>query len=116
VLRLSLPALEFSPLVQYWYDRAHAYRALLRVKTKEDTHTDVSRVIWMAHRKGIPNPCTLMAEQCRDGLAACKLRHRSLGTLVPGLCQQFLGECSVAAQRRGDSARENAIKERMMIE
>ncbi len=114
--KIARPALEFSPPVQYWYDRAHAYKALLRIKSGEHPHTDISRVIRMAHREGIPHPRTITAEQCWDGLAACKLRQAGLQKLAPGLRQQFVGEQLISAQQRGDTAREKAIKECMQIE
>lgn len=71
--KILKPALDYSPPVQFWYDRAHAYKVLLRIKSGEGRRIDISRAIRMAHRKKIPNPRTLTAEQCRDGLAACKL-------------------------------------------
>ncbi len=97
-------ALEFSPPVQYWYDRAHAYKVLLCIKSGEHRHIDVSRAVRMAHRKGIPHPRTLTAEKCRDGLAACKLRQAGLRKLAPGLRQQFVSKQLIRAQQRGDAA------------
>ena len=114
--KIARPALEFSPPVQYWYDRAHAYKALIRLKTNQGKYTDASRVVRMAHRKGILNPRTITVEQCRDGLAACKLRQNGLRKIAGGLRQQFTEQQLFAAQNRGDSAREKAIKERMMLE
>ncbi len=114
--KIARPALEFSPPVQYWYDRAHAYKVLLRILSGEHQHIDVSRAIRMAHRKGIKHPRSLTAEQCRDGLAACKLRQAGLRKLAPGLRQQFIGEQLSKAQQRGDAARERAIKARMQLE
>ena len=70
----------------------------------------------MALRKKIPNPRTLTAEQCRDGLAACKLRQAHLRRIAPGLRQQFTWECLQSAQQAGNTDREKAIKERMQIE
>ena len=70
----------------------------------------------MAHRKKIPHPRTLTVEQCRDGLAACKLRQTHLRKIAPGLRSQFVGECLQAAILLGDTARERAIRERMQIE
>ncbi len=114
--KIARPALEFSPPVQYWYDRAHAYKALIRLKTNQGKYTDASRVVRMAHRKGILNPRTITVEQCRDGLAACKLRQNGLRKIAGGLRQQFTEQQLFAAKNRGDSAREKAIKERMMLE
>lgn len=114
--KLLKPALEFSPPIQFWYDRAHAYKALIHFKTGKGKRMDLSRVIRLAHRKKIPNPCTLTVEQCRDGLAACKLRQAHLRRIAPSLRQQFTWECLMAAEKSGNAERERAIKERMQIE
>ena len=114
--KIARPALEFSPPVQYWYDRAHAYKALIRLKSNQAKYIDASRVMRMAHRKGIKNPRTITIEQCKDGLAACKLRQNGLRQIAGGLRQQFTEQQLIAAQRHGDVAREKAIKERMMHE
>ena len=109
--KIAHPAMEFSPPVQYWYDRAHAYKVLLRIKSGDHPHIDVSHAIQMAHRKGIPHPCDLTAEQCHDGLAACKLRQNALRKLAPGLRQQFLEEKLSKAIQHGHTTRERAIRE-----
>lgn len=114
--KILKPALDYSPPIQFWYDRAHAYKVLLRIKTGEGRRVDVSRAIRMAHRKKIPNPRTLTAEQCRDGLAACKLRQATLRRLAPSLRTQFIGERLASAIAAGDTQREQAIRTRMQLE
>lgn len=69
----------------------------------------------MALRKRIPNLCTVTVEQCRNGLAACKLRQTHLRKIASGLRSQFVGERLQAAIIAGDTARERAIRERMEI-
>lgn len=115
--KIMKPDLEFSPPIQYWYDRAHAYQRLIAIKTEQaKSHTDVSRAIRFALRKNIRNPRQLLSEQCRDGLAACKLRQKELKRTSQSLRKQFMGEHILAAWSTGNTERERAIISRMRSE
>ena len=45
--------MEFSPPIQYWYDRIHAYPKLISIKKDKGKYVDVSRAVRSARRKGI---------------------------------------------------------------
>jgi hypothetical protein len=102
--KILKPALEFSPTVQFWYDRAHAYILLIKIKSgKAKTHTDISRAIRFAARKNIPDPRSLTLEQCKDGLTACKLRQKELRRMSTSLRRQFAQSIISDATAAGDT-------------
>ena len=115
--KLLKPALEFSPTVQFWYDRAHAYIMLIKIKSGiARKHTDISRAMRFAARKKIPNPRLLTLEQCQDGLTACKLRQKELRRTSTSLRRQFTQSIVSNATASGDTARAKAMRERMQRE
>ena len=105
--KILKPALEFSPTTQYWYDRAHAYQLLIRIKNgKLKKYTDVSRAIWFAARKQIPDPRHLTLQQCEDGLLACRQRQKELKNVSASLRRKFQSTSSANANLRSDTIRE----------
>ena len=115
--KLLKPALEFSPTVQYWYDRAHAYIQLIKIKSgTAQKHADVSRAMRFAIRKDIPNPRALTLDQCKDGLKLCRIRQKELRRVSTSLRRQFGHRLVDHAHASGDMEREKAIKERMQRE
>ena len=115
--KILKPALEFSPTVQYWYDRAHAYILLIRIKSgKARRYTDVSRAIRFAARKNIQEPRSLTLEQCMDGLTACRIRQKELRRVSTSLRRRFGQQLIHSAQVSSNKARERAVKERMQRE
>lgn len=115
--KLYTPSLEFSPTIQYWYDRAHAYQQLIKIKEgKAKKYTDISRAIKFAAKKNIPNPRTLTLQQCIIGLAACKLHQKDLRKSSSSLRRQFQLSSSSNALAAGDTDRGSAIRERMRRE
>ena len=115
--KILKPALEFSPTVQYWYDRAHAYIRLIKIKSGEArTHTDISRAMRFAARKNINDPRNLTLEQCQDGLTACRIRQKELRRSSTSLRRQFTQGIVSSATASGDVNRARAVKERMQRE
>ena len=104
-------ALEFSPPVQYWWNRAQAYKRL--IAHKEGRHVDLSRAVRRAGRHNIDNPRELSLEQCHDGLKYCKARQRTLRKSAKGLRKVHLRDRYLAAQSSGRTDKARAIKQRM---
>ena len=115
--KILKPALEFSPTVQFWYDRAHAYILLIKIKSGvARKYTDISRAMRFAARKKITNPRSLTLEQCQDGLTACKIRQKELRRTSTSLRRQFTQSIVSRATASGDVNRARVMKERMQRE
>ena len=115
--KILKPSLEFSPTVQFWYDRAHAYILLIKIKSGEARkYTDVSRAMRFAACKKITDPRSLTLEQCQDGLTACRLRQKELRRTSTSLRRQFTQSIVSRATDQGDIIRARAMKERMQRE
>ena len=115
--KILKPALEFSPTIQYWYDRAHAYIQLIKIKSGvARKHVDVSRAVQFAKRKHILDPRSLTLEQCKDGLKLCKIWQKELRRSATSLRRQFSHRLAQDAYNSDDTVREKAIKERMQRE
>ena len=111
--KILKPELEFSPPIQYWYDRIHAYRKLISIKRDKYRYADVSRAVRSAKRKGITDPKSLSVEQCQEGIAYAKDRQKQLRKTAGGLRKVHLRNCLIDAQERGDNDRVRAVKQKI---
>ena len=93
--KILKPAMEFSPPIQYWYNRIHAYRKLISIKKDKGKYVDVSRAIRSAKRKGIKEPKSLSIEQCQEGIAYAKDRQKQLCKSAGGLMKVHLRNCLI---------------------
>jgi hypothetical protein len=64
--KILRPDSNFSPTIQMWYDRVHAYLQLIR--TKEGMTNNPRNILRFAQRQHIDNPAELTMEELQDGL------------------------------------------------
>jgi hypothetical protein len=76
------PKCDYSPTVQMWYDRIHAYLQLIRMK--EGKTKNNGNIVRFAARTHIQDPGNLTMEELKDGLRFCRIRKAEL-------CQQAKG-------------------------
>jgi hypothetical protein len=74
--KILRPDSDYSPTIQMWYDRIHAYLQLIRMKEGKTKNT--GNIIRFAMRTNIQDPTTLTMEELKDGLRYCQIRKREL--------------------------------------
>ncbi len=108
ILRLDS---NFSPTVQMWYNRIHAYLQLIRLK--EGKAHNSRNIICFAKRKHIETPKALTLEELRDGLQFARIRKSELRKQAKGLCKVHLQNLLIDAQNKQDATRFNKIKQKI---
>ena len=111
--KLLKPDMEFSPTIQYWYDRIHAYRQLIKIRKNNGSNIDRSRAVRTAKRKKIKDPKGLSIAQCKDGITYAKNRQKTLKRQATGLRKVHLRDRLIAARHQDDPVKEKAIKLRI---
>ena len=79
------PAADYSPPIQWWYDRIHAHEALLKLNSGKKKHMDKSRIVKFAKKHAIDHPMELSEEELREGLKMSKTHLRGLRRQAKGL-------------------------------
>jgi hypothetical protein len=79
---------EFSPEIQEWVDKCHAYKWLIRFRTGQ--MVNIGNMKRFARRNGITNLQSLMLPQLIMDLAWCKERAKELMVRASWMRQQFL--------------------------
>jgi len=69
--KILRPDSNYSPTVQMWYDRIHAYLQLIRLK--EGKAKNVGNIIRFAAQTSIQAPDKLTMEERKDGLRYCRI-------------------------------------------
>ncbi len=69
--KILRPDSDYSPTIQMWYDRIHAYLQLIRLK--EGKAKNVGNVMRFAVRTNIQTPKKLTMEELKDGLRYCQI-------------------------------------------
>jgi hypothetical protein len=69
--KILRPDSDYSPTVQMWYDRIHAYLQLIR--WKEGKAKNVGNIFCFATRTNIQTPDKLTMEELKDGLRYCRI-------------------------------------------
>lgn len=98
----------FGPPIQYWYDKIHAFRQLIR--RSEGKNVNNTNTLRFARRKEIENPEDLSVDQLKDGLQYARQRKKQLKETTPGLRKVHLRNMLIEAQEKGQSSREKGIK------
>ena len=111
--KLLKPDIEFSPTIQYWYDRIHAYRQLIKIRKNNGSNIDRSRAVRTAKRKKIKDPKGLSIAQCKDGITYAKNRQKTLKRQATGLRKVHLRDRLIAARHQDDPVKEKATKLRI---
>ena len=81
--KLHCSALQFSPTVQYWWNRVQSYKRLIRIK--KGGNGDLSRASRKANVCEIAEPRSLSIAACEEGLRYAKARMKSLKLTHKGL-------------------------------
>ncbi len=74
--KILRPANNFSPTIQMWYDRIHAYLQLLRMK--EEKTSNMGNILRFARRQHINSLEGLTMEELKDGLQYPRIRKADL--------------------------------------
>ena len=111
--KLMTPAAEFSPQIQHWYDRIHAYMNLLKLKEGTKKYMNKGNPRRRARKGNIKNPAGLSVEQIQDGLRCCRIRASDLRKQAKGLRKTHLRNCLIVAQEKKDKERAMAIKQKI---
>ena len=99
---------DFSPTIQMWYDRIHAYLQLIRLK--EGKASNASNIVRFAKRTNIDRPTELSMEELEDGLQFCRIKKADLRQQAKGLCKVHLRDSLLDAQSKRQNKRAKAIK------
>ena len=70
--KIYTPESPFSPEIQAWYDRIHAYLALIKL-LENSTNRNLENTFRFARRKGIDNLESLLLKEIKAGLQFCRL-------------------------------------------
>jgi hypothetical protein len=101
--KILRPESNFSPTIQMWYDRIHAYLQLIRLK--EGKASNASNIVRFAKRTHIERPAELTMEELEDGLQFCRIRKADLRQR-----KVHLRDCLLDAQSKRQNKRAKAIK------
>ncbi len=94
--KILQPESDFSPTIQMWYDRIHAYLQLIRLK--EGKVSNASNILRFPKRTHIERPAELTMEELEDGLQFCRIRKADLRQQAKGLRKVHLRDCLMDAQ------------------
>ena len=112
--KILTPHSEFGPTVKTWYDRIHAYRQLIRLRSGKAAND--GNIYRFARRNNIQNPELLTTEEMQDGLQLARLRKADLRKTANGLRRAHMQDSLLDAQAKNQQRRARAIKERMQRE
>jgi hypothetical protein len=109
--KILQPESDFSPTIQMWYDRIHAYLQLIRLK--EGNASNTGNIVRFAKRKHIERPEKLTMEELKDRLQFCRIRKAELRRQAKGLRKVHLRDCLLDAQSNDQNERTQAIKQKL---
>jgi hypothetical protein len=81
--KILQPESDFSPTIQMWYDRIHAYLQLIRLQ--EGKAKNVGNILRFARRQHIPYPEQLTVDELKDGLQLAHIHKADLRKQAKGL-------------------------------
>ncbi len=107
------PVSDFSPIIQMWYNRIHAYLQLIRLKKGNASNT--GNIVRFAKRKHIERPEELTMEKLKYGLQFCQIRKTELRKQARGLRKVHLRlrDCLLDAQSKRQNEHAKAIKQKL---
>ncbi len=103
------PDSNYSPTVQMWYDRIHAYLQLICMK--EGKTKNNGNIIQFAVRTNIQDPVNLTMEELKGGLRYCQIQKAELGQQAKGLRKVHLQDCLIDVQTKKQHKRIRDIKQ-----
>jgi hypothetical protein len=96
--KILRPHDDFSPTIQMWYNRIHAYLQLIRMK--EGKTNNMGNILQFAQRQHINNPEGLTMEQLQDSWQFAMIRRANLRKQAKGLRKTHLRDCLVDSWKR----------------
>ena len=105
-------AAEYSPALQHWYDRIHAYMDLLKLKQGTHKYMNKGNVRRNAKRRYIKHPACLTVEEIQDALRYCRIRANDLRKQAKSLRKAHLRNCLITAQEKGTKNEQDAPSRR----
>jgi hypothetical protein len=102
---------DFSPTIQMWYDRIHAYLQL--IKMKEGKTSNMGNILCFARWQHINNPEGLTMEELQDGLQFVRIQKANLRNQAKGLRKVHLRDCLIDAMEKERKKRMVAIKQKI---
>ena len=99
-MKVLIPAADYSPQVQHWYDRIYGYVALLELKKGTYKYQNAANTNRMDRRNKIKKPSELTIEEIKDKLSVCKIRAEELRKQDKDLRKTHLGNCWVKTQEK----------------
>jgi hypothetical protein len=112
--KILRPDSNYSPTVQMWYDRIHAYLQLIRMKEGKTKNT--ANILRFARRQHINEPERLSIEELKDGLQYARIWKADLRRQAKGLRKVHLRDCLIDAQEKKQHKRVAAIKQKCQRE
>ena len=91
--KILKPESPFSAPVQFWYDKIHAYQALIRMKEGNHPHMNCHHAIRTALSKNIAQPYMLTTDECREGIRLAKIQQREVRKNELQLRKSHLAQC-----------------------
>jgi hypothetical protein len=107
--KILRPRDDFSPTIQMWYDRIHAYLQLIRIK--EGKTNNMGNILQFAQRQHINNPEGLTIEELQDSSQFTRIRRADLRKQAKGLRKTNLRDCLVHSTEKKQEKRMAAIKQ-----
>ncbi len=95
------PECSYSPTIQMWYDRIHAYLQLIRMKEGKTRNT--GNILRFARKQHIENLEELSLEELKDGLQFARIRKADLRKQAKGLRKVHLQDCLLNAQGKNNT-------------
>jgi hypothetical protein len=96
--KILQPESDFSPTIQMWYDRIHAYLQLIRLQ--EGKAKNVGNILRFAGRQHIPHPEQLTMDELKDGIQLACIRKADLRKQAKGLRKVHLCDRLIDAQTK----------------
>jgi hypothetical protein len=107
--KILKPDNNFSPTIQMWYDRIHAYLQLIRMK--EGKTSNSGNILGFARHQHIANPDNLTMEVLQVGLRFARIRWSELRKQVKGLRKVHLRKCLIDSMEKKQKKHTAAIKQ-----
>jgi hypothetical protein len=112
--KILRPECDYSPTIQMWYDRIHAYLQLIRMKEGKTRNT--GNILRFARKLHIENPEELSLEELKDGLQFARIRKADLRKQAKELQKVPLRDCLLDAQGKKQHKRAAPIKQKCQRE
>jgi hypothetical protein len=112
--KILRPDDSFSPMIQMWYDRIHAYLQLIRMKDGKTNNT--RNILRFARQQHISKPEELMMEELQDRLQFAWVRKADLQKQAKGLRKVHIQNCLINAIEKKQKSCAAVIKQKIIRE